>query len=71
MALRSSVEERQSGMSWTKDGWERSGLRRRGMGSAMGVGVWEGMAAGDYLVFVSFFGGCLILGGVKLLRVST
>lgn len=44
-------------MSWTKDGCERSGLRRRGMGSAMGVGVWEGMAAGDiWYLFLSFEG---------------
>jgi hypothetical protein len=40
----SSVVDRHSGRSWPKEELERRGLRRRGMGRAIGVGAWDGMA---------------------------
>ena len=45
LAFMSSVVERHSGMSWPREKLDRSGLRRRGMGRAMGVGAWDAMVS--------------------------
>ncbi len=43
LAFRFNVLESERMESWPNVLFERRGLRRRGMGRAIGVGVWEGI----------------------------
>lgn len=61
----SSVEERQRGMSCPMEELESRGLLRRGMGTAIGVEVWEGMV----LIFGRTFWVVLSVGKLSTLRI--
>jgi hypothetical protein len=48
LAFMFSVVEKQRVMSCPREEFERRGLRRRGIGRAIGVGVWEGMVSDSF-----------------------
>jgi hypothetical protein len=50
LAFMFSVVEKQRVMSCPREEFERRGLRRRGIGRAIGVGVWEGMVSGSFFL---------------------